>query len=235
MLRKRLFLIMGNLNMVSGNADKAKSFYKSAIDLRSRHALAYLNYSVLLMQEGDNKTAKDLLERGLVYNRRRIFKRKSRTITEKNLLLSLGTCLWLLGDFAGAIERLETLRTKYAYVNAGVLTTLGYVYLLNGDIDLAEETTQLALKDDPSFASAWDNLGQISMARGSYDSAKEAFLKAVETRELPDSLYFLGVLAMDAGNAGEARDWFLRASKSNISAFNTVTRGQIEEKLNELE
>jgi tetratricopeptide (TPR) repeat protein len=229
MIRKRLFLIMGNFNMIAGNGERAKAFYKAAIDRKSKSALAYLNYAVLLMQEGDENLlkAKELLQKGLSLKRKK-------PITEKNLLMSLGTCLWLLGDLSSAIEKFEYMRLKYTYVNAGLLTTLGYVYLLNGEFDKAEEITRKALEDDPSFASAWDNMGQLHYRRGDYAEAKEAFEKAVGFKELPDSLYFLGVIAERNGGKAEAAEWLKRAEKAEISAFNTVTREQIEEKLKEL-
>ena len=227
LVRGKLLLIMGNMNMVAGNTEKAKKFYKAAIKKRVKSALAYLNYSVLLMQEGENAEAKIHLETGLSLKRKK-------PLTDKNLLSSLGTCQWLLGNLDESVKTFETLKRKYTYINAGVLTTLGFVYLLKGELDKAESTTLEALRDDSSYASAWDNMGQINFARGLFDDARENFLKAVEYKELPDSLYYLGVLSEVEKNAEEARGWYERALNANISGLNTITRAQIEGKLAKL-
>jgi tetratricopeptide (TPR) repeat protein len=130
----------------------------------------------------------------------------------------------------GAIETLEKMRRTYDYVNATVLATLGFMYFIKGDIEKAEELTQKALEDNPSSHSAWDNLGQIRYKQRKIDEAKEAFAKAVSFKgNLPDSLYYLGLIAREEGDENAAADYFKQALECDITPLNTVTREQVEE------
>jgi predicted nucleotide-binding protein (sugar kinase/HSP70/actin superfamily) len=87
-----------------------------------------------------------------------------------------------MGRIETARDILEAMRKEYEYVNAHVLTTLGYMYFLLDDLEKAEEISELAVQDTPTLGSAWDNLGQIYDRQGLRAKAKEAFEKAIEKR-----------------------------------------------------
>jgi tetratricopeptide (TPR) repeat protein len=117
----------------------------------------------------------------------------------------------------------------YEYVNAHVLSTLGYMLLVKGDLEGAEEYTRKSLEEDPSLSSAWDNLGQIAFKRGDKTQAKEHFLKALEYKpNLPDSLYYLALILEEEGDFIQALRRLETAKESKITALNTVTREQVE-------
>jgi Tfp pilus assembly protein PilF len=125
------------------------------------------------------------------------------------------------------------MRKTYDYVNATVMATLGYMYFVKDDIEKAEDLTNKALEDNQSSHSAWDNLGQIRFKQGKYDEAKEAFVKAISFKgNLPDSLYYLGLIAREEGDGNAAADYFKQALECDITPLNTVTREQVEEAAN---
>ena len=215
--------VWANLNYIRGNTEKARRLLKSAVDRNTKSPVAHLNYSILLVRDGDGANALKVLEKALAL--------KPKLITEKNIRLTMGSCYWVMKDIDGAIDVYEDMLKRYDYVNAHVLTSLGYMYFLRGDAEKALETTNKALEDSPEYGAAWDNLGQIRYASGDTDEAKRAFETAVSHKaDLADSNYYLGLIAEQQNDTEKAREYFTAAHGCKLSALNTVTRDQIEEK-----
>lgn len=208
-----------------GKRDKARKFYRLSFKNKSKNPLTYLNYAIMQVNDGDGETALEYANKALAMN--------PNVLTEKNAYLTIGSARWVMGDVPGAIEALEGMIKKFDYVNGYVFSTLGYLYIADGKLDKARETTEKALAEDPQSASAWDNLGQIYVNEKNLEKAEEAFLKAVSIRnDLVDSLYFLGIIYENRGDTEKAEEYFIRAHKCKISKLNTVTVEQVLEKYN---
>ncbi len=219
---------IGNYFFIAGKTDKAVKIYNRALSKSSKNATVYLNYAILLVREGKAAEALEVLKKSEGI-------KKKKLITEKNILLTMGSCYWVLGEIDKAIHILEGMRNRYDYVNNHVLTTLGYMYLIKNDLDNALDCTQKAIKDTPNSGSAWDNLGQIYLKQNKFHDAKEAFNKAVGyNSNLADSYYYLGVISLQEENPDEALAHFERAKQCSITLLNTVTLEQIDEKINEI-
>ncbi len=225
--RATVLTFAGNVIYAGGNVEAAKLYFQKAINAKSKSARPYLNLAVLLMRDGHGEEALVLLEQAQNI-------KKLSILDEKSLMLSLGSCYWILGRIDEAIATLEEMRTKFDYVNAQVLSTLGYLYMVKDNIDMALELSIKATTEDPADPSGWDNLGQIYFRLDDMDKAKENFLKALELKDtLGDSLYFLGLLYEKQGNLTEAKSCFIKAKSAKITALNTVTTDEILEKYNE--
>ena len=215
--------IIGNINFIRGNEDAARKFLKAAIGKNTKSPVAHHNYGIILMRDGDGKYALDILKKALGL--------KPKTITEKKVYLAMGSCHWVIGDIPGAIKTLEGMMEKYEYVNAHVLSTLGFFYFCAGENEKALDFTNRALEDSPENASAWDNLGQIYFKQNEIAKAKEAFEKAVGFKpDLPDSNYHLGLIAEAEYDLSGAKKYFTDAHDGKITALNTVTKEQIKDK-----
>ena len=216
--------VWANWNYIRGNEEAALKFLKTAVNRNTKSPAAHHNYALLLMRGGDGRTALETLEKALTLN--------PKLITEKNIRLAIGSCYWVTGDINAAIETLEDMRNRYEYVNAHVLATLGYMYHLSGDEDKALDLTNKAIEDSPEYAAAWDNLGQIYFSRNDMIKAKDAFETALSHKPgLADSNYYLGLI-FENENPEKAREYFEKAANCKITALNTVTKEQIEAKLN---
>ena len=223
-LRASALAVLGNYLYITGKTEKGIKFLKMAIDMNTPSPNAYINYSVFLARGGRGDEALAYLSKALEKN--------PDILAMKNIELTSASCHWLLGRPEKARDILEGMRGKYEYVNAQVLTTLGYMYFVLKDYEKALEFSNLALEDTPSLGAAWDNLGQIYLSQGKKGEAKDAFTKAIENKsDLPDSLYYLGLIAKDEGEAEKARSFFLEALACGITALNTVKREQIENAL----
>ncbi len=221
--RHTFLFYMGNIYQAGGNDEKSKAAFLRSIKMNTKDARTYLNYGVLLLREGSAKEALDYLKKAMSL--------KPEVIDQKNIMLTMGTCYWLLGEIDSGLEILEELRAKFDYVNHNVLTTLGYLYFLKGQYDKAIELSDEAIKDTPESFSAWDNKGQVYYRLKDYEKAKECFSKALEYKsDLVDSLYYMGVIAEEEKDEKTAREYFVRASKCRLTALNTVKNEEIQEK-----
>lgn len=218
---------IGNAN--SGKLDKANKIFKKLIERNTKNATCYAFYGNMLLMENKPEDAIPILEKGLTL--------KYDAIIHKNLVLALSSSYWAKGDIKKSISLLEDLKAKYEYVNYSVLTTLGYLYLLEDDMDNALINTQKALVDNENSPSALDNMGQIFYKKGDNEKARDYFEKAVYQKEnLVDSIYFLGVIALEEDSkdsAIQAKKYFEKALNCNFSIMNTVTEEMVREKLEE--
>ncbi len=219
--------LIGNFQFTAGHTDKAEKLYRIAASKNSKNPTIYLNYAILLVRDGNAAEALDYLNKAQRLNKN--------VVTAKNITLTMGSCYWILGEIDKAIELLEGLKKEHEYVNNHVLTTLGYMYIVKGDLEKASFYSQKAVEDCPTSSSAWDNLGQISYKSGDLEKAKEHFSKALSfNKNLVDSNYYMGLITMEENDFESARTYFETALNCNISALNTVTKEQIQEKLEAL-
>ena len=225
--RRSIWAVRGNYLYVTGFKARAKPILQKAVAAGTKSPSAYIYLALMAVQEDkDAETAFGLLEKAR--------KLANTVIDERNALTTLASCHWLSGDTQKAIEVLEDMRASHEYTNAGVLTTLGYLYFAQGNFDKAIEISQLAMEDEPGHGAAWDNVGQVYYKLGDMEAAKENFHTALSKREnLADSAYFLGLIYEAEGSPDSAKEYFRRAAICTISIYNTVTEKQIEEKYNQ--
>lgn len=220
-----LTALIGNYYYFTGKTEKALKTYENAVRKNTKNVLAIYNYAVEILKQGNGKYALELLNKADSIN--------TKIIMEKNIILAKGSCYWIINEIDKAIETLEELKNKYSYVNAHVLTTLGYLYFLKKDYNKALDYSNEALEDTKEHAPAWDNIGQIYFIQKDYEKAEQTFKKALTYNEnMVDSLYYLGIIYENQNKLDKAYEYFSKAFKCNISSLNTVTKSQIEEKYN---
>jgi len=225
--RRSIWALRGNYYYVTGLKARAKPILQKAVAAGTKSPSAYIYLALMAVQEEkDAQTAFDLLEKARQLN--------NTVIDERNLLTTLASCYWLAGDAAKGIEVLEDMRARHEYTNAGVLTTLGYLYFTQENYDKAIEMSHLAMEDDPNHGAAWDNVGQVHYKQGDMETAKENFRTALSKREnLADSAYLLGLIYETEGDIENAKEYFRRAAICTISIYNSVTTEMVEEKYNQ--
>jgi len=225
--RRSIWAVRGNYFYAVGHKARAKPLLQKAVAAGTKSPSAYIYLALMAVQENkDAKTAFGLLETAQ--------KLSKTVIDERNALTTLASCHWLVGDMQKAIDVLEDMRARHEYTNAGVLTTLGYLYFVQGEFDKAIEISQLAMEDEPSHGAAWDNVGQVYYKQGDMEAARENFHKALTKREnLADSCYYLGLIYEADGKTEEAKEYFRRAAICTISIYNSVTEEQVQEKYNQ--
>ena len=129
-------------------------------------------------------------------------------------------------------EEIEYKIKTNSYIYAQDYTTLGYLYLLKEDYDKALENSKKALMLNSKHAPALDNIGQIYYKLDNYNEAYKYLKSALDINpNMPDSNYYMGLIFEKKNDIEEAGKYYKKASSCNINALNTVTREEVDRKL----
>ena len=229
--------LQGNQQIERGNTakgkelhDKAISLYKEAYDEGNRDSNVLMAYGVLLMRYGEYEKSRDLF---LMCDHKPGLDKKDR----KQLRINYSVCQWKLGNLDKAIELMqEAARTGKT---ALIYTTLGY-YLIErslktGDFEEALQFNLEAYGYDEDDAGTLDNLGQLYYAMGEREKAYDFFKRAYEAKptQVP-TLYFIAKMNMENGNIEKARQFAEKCLEGNFSALCSISRGDAEKLLAEI-
>ena len=215
---------MANFHFMQGNKEQGKMLAQRAFALGAKNPALYLNCAVVLIHEGNAEEAFGYLDKAEELNKD-LFMQKSIEITR-------ASCNQVAGKTDVAVALLEAMREKYEYVSHGALSTLGFLYIMQGELEKAKEASEAAIEDKPDANAAWDNLGQIAYRQKDFVRAKECFNKALEIRaDFAESLYYMGCISEEEGDEVKAGQYFAKASDAKITHLSTVSVEQVREKL----
>lgn len=100
--------------------------------------------------------------------------RGTEKVTESIDGLTVGHRLMASGEYELALKA-YTRAAANTGLNADVLSALGSANLHLGRLHHARELLELAVKKDPDFVPAWNNLGVVLQSQGEYPEAKRVF------------------------------------------------------------
>lgn len=111
--------------------------------------------------------------------------------------------------------------------------TLGYLYVVAGDLDKALAYNQEALDYDDEDSICLDNMAQtLYSLKGDKAAAKPYFDKANEIKPGQiDTLWFLSRYDLDEGNTAAAIEKLETALEGRFSPLNHVNRDQVEQEI----
>ncbi|MBI3893309.1 MAG: tetratricopeptide repeat protein [Candidatus Wallbacteria bacterium] len=116
-----------------------------------------------------------------------------------------GVALLMAQDLPGAEEVLKQASDKAGPSQARATYLLGHVRRLQGRVDDARQTFQLALSRDPKMAEANHGLGEIELAAGNLPGAEDFCRKAIAARaEYLDAYYCLADVLKKQGRVVDA-------------------------------
>ena len=201
--------------------DEAHELYKQAYDAGCRRTNVLMNYTVLLMREGEFAEARELMKEIS----------KDKTMTEDThfeLRVNYSVCLWRLGLLDKAIETIRY-AGKHAK-NSQYYTSLG-TFLVDqaaqsGEFDEAQALLDEAMDYDDEDAPTLDNMGELCLQRslwakknGDEETAAEMRKKSKEYYETAykqrpsqiTTLYALANFAHEDGDDAKAREYVDKA------------------------
>lgn len=133
--------------------------------------------------------------------------------------LIVGHRLMAAGEYELALQAYYRAAAQHG-LNADILSAIGSANLKLGRLGQAEQNLRAALKLDPTFVPAMNNLGVVLMNEGKYGEAKEVFQNA---------------FALDSGQSDVIRENLTRAlallkessysGQEDTSNFELVRRG----------
>ncbi len=239
--------IMGIIYQLITKKEPVK-FYETAYKLGATNPSILASYCLSLLRNYESKKALEVAKKGLEHS--------NYYLVTKALMTNMGLAYWQLGEIDKAIEIyldiFKKFRTddsnpnyleleaddfveKYSFVLEQDFTTLGFFYIIKKDFEKATFYTKAAIQKNSSFASAYDNLGQIYYYKGEIKRAREMFEKALSFNpHLIDSLYFLSIICYHNDEFQQAKSYLDRINPMIINGLNFITKEQLEDLSNKI-
>lgn len=222
-----IYVIKANSAYQKGNTQEAINQLEKAYKTGSAKVGVVTTYGYLLLKSGR-------LEESL-----KIFKEQlNSTKIADNDLYSLkanyALALWKNGDLDRAIAMYEEIFPYYK--NTNVYGSLGYFYLLKGDLEKALKFNQEAMGYNSTGAVILDNLGQTYFLMDELDKAEEVFKKLIAlSPKFPEAYYDYALVLEKLGKKELCTQNLRTALNYKPNFLSGVTTEQIEEKLNQVE
>jgi tetratricopeptide (TPR) repeat protein len=223
--RSSMYVFLGNSRYSKGQLGDAIRLYKKAFDAGKVPPQIAVSYSYLLLKSGNiedsEKILSDLLGSKLAPD--------DEMFAKSNMSL----VLWKKGELQASIALLEEVFINYK--TSTVYGTLGYLLILNGDLDKALSLNLEAHEYNDKNKIIQDNLGQTYFLMGEYEKSAEIYETLVSANPtFPEAYYNYGLLLEATANYDEALTNFRRALNYKLSFLSTVTKEEIQGKVKEL-
>lgn len=220
-----IYAFLGNQNYKNGKPHEALMWMEKAAARRDCRAVYLIGYSYLLLKRGHLEKSAEIMERiqGMTLTREEQMDANS----------NYSLLLWKQGKLDEATAKLEAVYEDYK--NTNVYSSLGYFYIAQGDMEKALAFNLEAYEYSDSSPVILDNLGQTRYLRGELEEAMELYEKLHAMHpSFPEAYYNYGLVLEAVGRKEEALEMMNEALSKPISLLNTVTRQEIDAKLNEL-
>lgn len=221
-------------------------FFRAAYKFGTQNATILASYGLVLLRENNAEEALRCFDRALTNS--------TYFMSTKTLKCNKAIALWKLDQVEEAInlylevienfgkdnqkfmtdrtydqEGIDDLVAMNTYLYPQDYTTIGFLYTLQGQYEEATFFSKAALAKKDDFAAAYDNLGQIDYFQKRIPEAKAHFDKALELNpNLPDSLFFAGLVALFEGDKEKGKDYLLKARECKIDGLNTVSYEMVD-------
>ncbi|MFD0681369.1 MULTISPECIES: tetratricopeptide repeat protein [unclassified Paenibacillus] len=225
-----IYWLRGNYFVLQANIRYGKKDLKGAYDYYGRAYKANRNSSFsisqafILLKLGEVEQAEKLLSQ--------VMQRKLSRNNEMTAKINYSIALWRLGKQEEAIAILEEIFPSFK--NSIVYGNLGLYYLMMNDLDKALAFNLEAYEYTDSDKTILDNLGFNYYLLGRYDEAKEIYEKLMLLNPtFAEAYYYYALTLSELGDQASAWNKMEQALSYEPSMITTLTRGMIEDKLEE--
>jgi len=223
--RVTIYSIIGTRNYGLGNMEKAIEWFSKAYNSKKASVQASLSYAYLLLKNGDLVKSEEILQKLINENQ------NSPDLPKIKANMSL--VLWKKGKIGEAVEMLE--KVMETYKTTSVYGSLGYLLILNGDLDKALKFNLEAYEYNSSDKIILDNLGQNYLLLGMYDKAKEIYDQLLKMNPaFPEPYYNYGLLLENIGDTEAALEMLKKALDYKFTFLSSITREDVEAKIKQL-
>lgn len=190
-----------------------------------------LIYAYLLIRDGHIDKAERLITS--------VLHQKEKDLTKQNILaadLNMAIIKWKKSDLKGAIEKMEYVYST-GYRSTVHYGTLGIFYILNNQLERAEEFCLEAYDYNSGDASIRDNLGLVYIKKGDYQKAEEIYASLFEETEpnFIEAFYNYGMVLEHKGDYKAASDYYQKALGCPEKYLSTVKIAQVDIALSRVE
>lgn len=227
-IKSSIYVLKANSAYQKGSTQEAISWLDKAYKTGSAKPSIVVTLGYLLLKEGQ-------LDESL-----RIFKEQLNHTSKikDNDLYSLKSnyalALWKNGELDRAIALYEEIFPNYK--NTNVYGSLGYFYVLKGDLEKALKFNQEAMEYNNTGAVILDNMGQTYYLLGEYEKADEIFKKLIAlSPKFPEAYYDYALVLEKLGDKEHCIENLKNALNYKPNFLSGVTVEQIENKLQQVQ
>ena len=228
MMRAQIIFFIGQNKYIKNHQSGIKLMEKAYMSgkLPPRQSLMF---AYLVLRDGDVDKAEKLINK-ITYLKKKELKYESLMTAKINQAL----ILWKKGDLKQAIEMLEEIYSS-GYKTTVLYGTLGYFYILDGQISKALDFNNEAYEYNGTNMIIEDNLASNCMLAADYDRAEELYNKLfTQNPEFIEPYYNYALLMKTRGNRQQAAEYFNKALQYPEKFLSTVTHDQIKKELEAL-
>ena len=172
-LRADIYSLVAQRKFATNHSDGYKWFEKALKTKRMRPYFV-LFYAYMLLRDGALDKAEELITKTLY-----LYKKKLSADVKLSAELNYALIKWKRGNIREAISDLEEMYED-GYRSSVMYGTLGYLYLIHGDIVKAYKFNQEAMEYNPDDNIITDNWGNTLLLRGDKEKALEVYEEFME-------------------------------------------------------
>lgn len=220
------YAYIGKISYMRGEMEKAFKWMERAYKNPRSSVASKISYGYLLLKTGHLDKAEKVFN-SMPY---------SQLKPDAKMLLKSNKALvhWKKGEIDEAVELLEEVNEKYK--NTTNYGSLGYMYIVKGDLDKALQFNLEAYDYNDTDNIIQDNLGQTYYVCKEYEKSAEIYEKLIKTDPaFPEPYYYYGNVLVELGKVQEGLETLKKALKYNFSYLSSVTKEEVENRINELE
>lgn len=208
-----------------GDMEKAISMLEKA-SKATLNTRPKISYGYLLLKSGNINKASEVFKEMIDSDIDNDSKRNAKS--------NYALVLWKSGELEKAINLLEEVLSEYT--STVVYGSLGYLYILKGDLEKAFEFNKEAYDYDSSDPVILDNLGYVYYLKEDFSKSEEIYKELMNLNpKFPEAYYNYSLLLKKLNNLDEALKFAKKANEYNISFLSNLTKEQIGRQLKGLE
>lgn len=224
--RPVIYSMKGSKAYSLGRTDEAIKWFGKAYATKKAGVRASVSYGYILLRSGELDKADEILKQ--------VFKENGKSEDLPYIKSIMALVLWKKGKVEKAVEMLEEVIKSYK--TTSVYGSLGYLLILNGDLEKALQFNLEAYDYNSSDKIIQDNLGQNYYLLGMYDKANEIYKPLIEKApSFPEPYYGYSLLLLAMGRRDEALEYMKKALDYKFTFLSTISREEIEAKIKEIE
>ena len=225
-MRVNLYILRANKAYAKAENEKAMELLEKGYQTNRMTASQKVYYGYLALRCGKPDKAERLLQSALQSHP----DEKTKMQAKSNMAL----VLWKRKELPEATALMEEVFESYK--TTAVYGTLGYFYILSGDIDKALAFNLEAYEYNSDDNVIRDNLGQLYYLKNDFDKAEEIYRALLERHpEFPVPYYNYALVKLAKGEKEEAIRLMHEALTYRFTYIAGVTENQIRTKLELLE
>lgn len=222
--RPMLFNLIGSRKYATGQMKDALKWFERAHGTKKASPRISVSYAYLLLKNTEAEKAEAVLQQILKSNL------KPEDISYTKSIMAL--VLWKKGEIDAAADMLQNVFETYK--TTSVYGSLGYLLILQGDLEKALKFNLDAYDYNSSDKIIQDNLGQNYYLLGMYDKSREVYEALLEkSPAFPEPWFNYGLLLEKLGEHEKALESMKKALECKFSYLSSIRREDVEAKIQE--